>query len=413
MASSSTLLGTAVAAAEDDGFSCTAAGSSNAGHSLDGFWWEVAGSGGFPKQWISIAKRELRRCYYCSSLKSTIQAVLSHEKECRRKIRGQVRSSFESARERMPECWVNCVVSCRLCTECDENVGSSIRVIEKMELLEILEAPMLNKESRLARVRARALLDSATGWVTMKSNESWFLAVASKPFLRCKAPRTLFDAHHDKLRTVMPDEMLEFIEGPHQKLRGIAGPSLSYKLGFKVRGIQDGIVGWIWALEPGDIIPRRAHRFETMYPELIGLEEAASDDLFSNMLGPPAVAELMRMKKEGFRAANHPIKHFTLPSLGHGFADAGGANCRNNRFEVLDRLAHIKAGLSVGQKEDWAWFKSSWEQAMLHEHGEDWPMIFSGWVQDVLNDERGHAFSLFVHSETARVFLSARIVLIQ
>jgi hypothetical protein len=141
-----------------------------------------------------------------------------------------------------------------------------------MELLEILEGPILNKESRLARVRARAVPDSATGWVTMKSNESWFLAVASKPFLRCKAPRTLFDAHHDKLRTVMPDEMLELIEGPRQQLRGVQGSSLSYKFGFKGRGIQDGSVGWIWALKPGDIIARRVHRLEMRYPELMRLE---------------------------------------------------------------------------------------------------------------------------------------------
>ena len=186
-----------------------------------------------------------------------------------------MRSSFESGRDQMPECWVSCVVSSQLCTECDEHVGSSIRVIEKHELLEILEGPILNKKRRLSRIRARAVLDSATGWITMKSNESWFLAEVIKPFMRCKAPRYLFDDHGKKLRTVMPDEMLELIEGPRQQLRGVQGSSLSYKFGFKGRGIQDGIVGWIWALKPGDIIARRVHRLEMRYTELMRLEDDA------------------------------------------------------------------------------------------------------------------------------------------
>ena len=122
-----------------------------------------------------------------------------------------------------------------------------------------------------------------------------------------------------------------------------------------------------------------------------------------------AVAELKRVRKaiadqEGFRAAKHAIKHFTVDTLGHALEGAGGVKCRNNRFEVLDRLSRIKVGLSAGQKNDWLWFKSSWDQAMLEEYGGDWPMIFSGWIQGVLDDERSNAFSLFVHRETARVF---------
>ena len=122
-----------------------------------------------------------------------------------------------------------------------------------------------------------------------------------------------------------------------------------------------------------------------------------------------AVAELKRLKKnieehENLAATRHAIKTYTLPSLGEGFADAGGAKCRNNRFEVLDRLARMKTGLSAGQKNDWIWFRASWDQANLTFYGEHWATIFSGWVQGVLDDERSNAFSVFVHSETMRVF---------
>lgn len=108
--------------------------------------------------------------------------------------------------------------------------------------------------------------------------------------------------------------------------------------------------------------------------------------------------------KENVAAARHSIKTYILPSLGQGLADGGGPKCRNNLFEVLDRLARMTAGLSTGQKNDWTWFKSSWDQEVLTFYGEHWPAILSGWVQSVLDDERSNAFSMFAHSGTLRVF---------
>ena len=74
-------------------------------------------------------------------------------------------------------------------------------------------------------------------------------------------------------------------------------------------------------------------------------------------------------------------------------------------FEVLDRFARMGTGLSPGQGNDWPWFKEAWDQAMLVQHGKDWAAVFSGWVQELLDDEgKSNAFSLFVYSETCRVF---------
>ena len=69
-------------------------------------------------------------------------------------------------------------------------------------------------------------------------------------------------------------------------------------------------------------------------------------------------------------------------------------------------MARLKAGLSDGQKNDWAWFKNSWDAKMLDEHGAHWPLIFSGWMQGVLDDMEtiSNKFSVFVHDETVRVF---------
>ena len=107
---------------------------------------------------------------------------------------------------------------------------------------------------------------------------------------------------------------------------------------------------------------------------------------------------------ENFRAAKHAINTFTPDALGQGSHNAGGAKAKSRRFEVLDRLARLKAGLSPGQQNDWQWFKESWDPAMVREHQDNWGSLFAGWVQTVLNDNRSNAFSLFVYNETCRVF---------
>ena len=124
-----------------------------------------------------------------------------------------------------------------------------------------------------------------------------------------------------------------------------------------------------------------------------------------------AVAELKRVKKEiadqeALKACRYAIKTYTLKALGDGTANGGGYKGRVLRWEVLDRLARIGAGLSDGQKNDWAWFKSSWDEALLAEHTYNWPMMFAGFMQGVLDDDRTNAFSDFVYKETLRVFSS-------
>ena len=107
---------------------------------------------------------------------------------------------------------------------------------------------------------------------------------------------------------------------------------------------------------------------------------------------------------ESIGACRYAIKTFTLDALGEGNDKAGGPKARKNRFEVLDRLARIRAGLSAGQKNDWPWFKDAWDKEMVKEHGENWGSVFASWTQGVLEDESSNAFSKFVYNETCRVF---------
>ena len=124
-----------------------------------------------------------------------------------------------------------------------------------------------------------------------------------------------------------------------------------------------------------------------------------------------AVAELKRVKNtisetEALKACKYVVKTYTVQALGDGTENGGGYKGRILRWEVLDRLARLGSGLSDGQKNDWTWFKSSWDEAMLAEHHHVWPMIFVGFMQGVLDDERTNAFSEFVYNETLRVFSS-------
>ena len=111
---------------------------------------------------------------------------------------------------------------------------------------------------------------------------------------------------------------------------------------------------------------------------------------------------------ESVLETKHAMKTFTPVLLGDGQKNAGGAKGRNARSDVLDRLSRLGVGLSPGQKNDWAWFKTAWDTRMLTDHGEEWPRTFSAWVQQVLEDmthEAGsNAFSTFVHRETLRCF---------
>ena len=121
-----------------------------------------------------------------------------------------------------------------------------------------------------------------------------------------------------------------------------------------------------------------------------------------------AVAEMNRLKRsiqdmERDRECKHAFKTFSVDAFGGGQANAGGAKGRKARFEALDRLSKLKAGLSAGQKNDWGWFKETWDAKMLAERKGKWPELFASWLQAVVVDERFNAFSVFVHKETCRV----------
>ena len=72
---------------------------------------------------------------------------------------------------------------------------------------------------------------------------------------------------------------------------------------------------------------------------------------------------------------------------------------------MLDRLAGgvTLTKLSSQQRNDYDWFKSMWDEAMIQEHNDNWGEKFAGWMQTIVNSTASNAFSVFMHSETNRV----------
>ena len=110
---------------------------------------------------------------------------------------------------------------------------------------------------------------------------------------------------------------------------------------------------------------------------------------------------------EGVLESKHALKRYTPESLGQGKPRGGKAAEQKLRYEVLERIASLGTGLTPAQKNDWRWFRETWDAKMCSEHGADWGGIFSGWMQKILDDlSKGvsNAFSVFVHDETRRHF---------
>ena len=121
-----------------------------------------------------------------------------------------------------------------------------------------------------------------------------------------------------------------------------------------------------------------------------------------------AVAEVKKAKRqlaelESARQCKYACKSFDVDDLGAGDAKAGGAKAKKLRHEVLDRLSHLNQGLSPAQRNDFAWWKDAWDEAMVAKHKANWAETFSGWVQTVVDDPASNAFSQFMYAETVRV----------
>ena len=87
---------------------------------------------------------------------------------------------------------------------------------------------------------------------------------------------------------------------------------------------------------------------------------------------------------------------------------------QHNRIEVLDRCSCHLAGLSPAQRNDFQWWKETWDDAMISEHRANWAATFAGWVQHLFDSGALHpnAFSKFMYNETNRVLHESKALVL-
>ena len=108
---------------------------------------------------------------------------------------------------------------------------------------------------------------------------------------------------------------------------------------------------------------------------------------------------------EAVVTAREAIKSWSVWMLGKGKKKGGCAKCQTERFKVLERV-RLVAELSPEQRNDWEYFKTSWDREMANGHGEDWAEMFAEIMQHVLDELSAgnrNALSDFMHRETQRV----------
>jgi len=69
---------------------------------------------------------------------------------------------------------------------------------------------------------------------------------------------------------------------------------------------------------------------------------------------------------------------------------------------VLGRLSRLGVGISTEQRNDFMWFKDTWDKKMLEEHGLEWPVLFAGWAQRLINQHETDAPLLFSCTNSQR-----------
>jgi len=116
------------------------------------------------------------------------------------------------------------------------------RKVEKKELLEVLEGPVADEKIGITRVRAKALLDGQTGWVTVAGNQGTpFLERRDKPFYATRKEITLDKTAKcggGAVRTLQETEILELIEGPKVEVFPDSQKA-------RVKATKEGTQGWV------------------------------------------------------------------------------------------------------------------------------------------------------------------------
>jgi len=120
--------------------------------------------------------------------------------------------------------------------------STTLRKLEKTEMLEVLDGPNTDEKYGLARVKVRCLLDGKIGWATKSGNQGTaFLEQKEKPFYASKKETNLdktAECGGGVVRVLKEGEILELLEGPKSE----EFPGMTRAL---VKLDKDSTKGWV------------------------------------------------------------------------------------------------------------------------------------------------------------------------
>lgn len=151
----------------------------------------------------------------------------------------------------MVERFYKCVKEIAITEEFDIKSSNNVRKLEVGEHVEVIEGPRSDKGLGVMRVRARALSDNKTGWITATGNHGTpYLQEVQRPCLRATKELSLnpgFASEGAKEdRKVQVHEVLEILEGPRQETVGTV-------MRAKGKAVSDGAVGWFTMQGPSGV----------------------------------------------------------------------------------------------------------------------------------------------------------------
>eukprot|EP00930_Biecheleria_cincta_P082776 TRINITY_DN72430_c0_g1_i1.p1 TRINITY_DN72430_c0_g1~~TRINITY_DN72430_c0_g1_i1.p1 ORF type:complete len:1990 (-),score=675.87 TRINITY_DN72430_c0_g1_i1:92-6022(-) len=135
------------------------------------------------------------------------------------------------------------VTKIAITTEFDVGQGKVLRKLDADELVEVVEGPTTDPDTKLARVKGRSLVDDTEGWISIKGNQgSMFLKEAEKPIYAVSSEQEVrlssdMTASAETVRMLKPGEVLELLKGPVKE---------TFEPGLKARAkaLDDDVKGW-------------------------------------------------------------------------------------------------------------------------------------------------------------------------
>jgi hypothetical protein len=145
-----------------------------------------------------------------------------------------------------------CVKPIAITSVFDISETKTVRRVETNEVIELLEGPKGEepkegavedkaKASQMQRIRGRALLDGAEGWISVKGNQGTpFLRTTLKPCYKAVVDTELecdYDEDSGKAGMLKADDLFELLEGPKEQE--------TVTMRAKVKSMPEGTEGWM------------------------------------------------------------------------------------------------------------------------------------------------------------------------